>query len=150
MKKITLICFALFGALLSFQSCDKDEDIFFPEYPQDKLQFSKVVFLEMEGVYTLSGAAMVLDSMYYEVPVGQVLKVESASARDMSRTDAGNGYIYLNDKVIFNSDPTDNSGNPYLPLWLPQGSYKIDLGGNANTGDTLKGYVSGILYDVVQ
>ena len=150
--KTSYLCFmTLLGLFFFMQSCNKEcemPDINFPEYPQEKLQFNNVVFLEMEGVYTLSGAVMVLNSIDYEVPDGQVLKVESASTRDISEGGEGNGIVYVNDKVIFHY--SNNSGNPYLPLWLPHGSYKIDLAGNASTGDTLKGFVSGILYDVVQ
>jgi len=124
---------------------------------QGNLQFSRVVFLEMEG--TTQDSTNVIDQDTIIVPQGKVLKIESAS---MGRELVLNGWnyrldrpnsnsqpgIYINEKILTYYNSPDLNGN--FPLWLNEGVYIFKLTGLTSPSypDIVKGYVSGIEFNI--
>ena len=138
MKKKILISLAILGALLSFQSCDKDEDIVFPEYPQDKLQFSKVVYVELyTTLFCVNCSFALLETIV--VAQNKALKIESINVSE-------NNMVYFNNLNI-DAIPGDIA----FPIWLPTGSYALEIRASDVSFNTrqIKAILSGLEYNIV-
>ncbi len=142
MKTKLFLFVALFGVFFLMQSCDKDEDIVFPEYPQEKLQFNQAIFLELSGLDNRN----YLDSTDLTVAAGKVVKIESVG---YSIVFSGYDSPQRNSSVnLFINDMALSS----LPAWLPSGQYKVKLvlhDSPANDGHIHKGYLTGIEYNIL-
>jgi len=116
---------------------------------QGNLQFSKVVFIELEGISSIASGVDIVDSTNLIVPTGKVVKIESAS---VGRQAIGNGNffgnydvgVYLNGKII---TPLNRDGAYPLPIWLKEGIYSIKLQGSYSSFIS-KGFISGIEFNV--
>lgn len=138
--KTKLFNFIFFFAVLSaLQSCDKDEDIIFPEYPKEKLQFNQAKFIEISVSNSPADT-----SISFEVPSEKVLKIESAhlSERDYSL------HLFLNNTLLVSVSGHTYTGTPSsFPIWLPEGTYSLRLQVTAPGG--AQGNISGVEYNIV-
>lgn len=156
MKNRIFFLFMLLGVLFSFQSCDKDEDIIFPEYPQDKLQFSKAILFELEGTYVSgTGNNIILDSIEMNVATNKVLKIENIAVATLENgvpTDIAM-EIYLQDATLISWTANQEIRHNNLPFWLPMGVYELKVfvsPGNVSNSFSGKAIISAIEYDVIQ
>ncbi|MCB9235282.1 MAG: hypothetical protein H6581_26745 [Bacteroidia bacterium] len=126
---------------------------------QASLEFNQVIHQTVSG--TVSGAAsyVTLGTTTLTVPAGKVWKISAARARWTIYSGNITGYcsgdpigLYLDDVNIFYSVfSTSNYANYENPIWLPAGTYTLDLRGYTctSTAVSAKGFISAIEFDVV-
>jgi hypothetical protein len=138
MKTIKILTFTACCFLISFYSFSQN------------LQFNSAVFYEyVGGAPDADNYLDIVASGTLIVGANQVLKITSAggSAAMCTATAAGFfsiGYVLINEKVI--AAPTN-----IIELYLPQGNYNVGFSDSAGSGSScsVKGYISGVLYDIV-
>lgn len=141
----------LFMVGILFQSCDKDE-IIFPEYPQEKLEFNQVKYFELSGA---GNAGDIVDSLVFSVPPQRVLKLENVGI--WSSSSENQVFLLLNGVSIknWNRQPLSvNESSPSVsesfPFWLPEGTHTLSLLFTSGSGSsTVKASVSAIEYNIV-
>lgn len=145
MKTKLLIFSVLFGALFMLQSCYKEEDIVFP---QEKLQFNKVVYIELDTLLPSCSDCSVSFTFSETIIVGtnKALKVESIN---FSNVEDPAGAVYLNNLEM----SRDVSTNQF-PIWVPTGDYNFEVRYSGSFGShpsrQVTATLSGLEYDIVQ
>jgi hypothetical protein len=142
MKKYTLF-FILFTTISIFSKAQN-------------LQFSKVIYLTLQGTPPNNNAKNLIDTISLVVPANKVVKLESVCANPIS-----NGFIpdeiyvaciTLNGIALtnYNTPTTGYSRTQELfPIWLPEGQYKFALVATESAiNRSFKGHISGIEYTI--
>ena len=134
MKKIQLLSLAFFSILYSYS------------YAQN-LQFNSAVFYEYSASDEYTSYLNITNIGVLVVDANQILKITSCGGSAFC-SGAGyfpTSYISINQRVI--SRATDS-----IELYLPTGNYAVGFFPDSNTLSTdcnIKGYISGVLYDIV-
>ena len=143
MKKIQLLTIAFFCIICSYT------------FGQN-LQFNSAVFYEYAGgIADGSSIANVVTTGTFTVGANQVLKVTqvggSIGAPDFEIVCVTGGKVLINDMVV---GYIQNGYTTVTELYFPEGTYNLGFTDNSNnfspacTGE-VKGYISGVLYDIV-
>lgn len=141
--------FALLGVFFLTPSCDKDEDIVFPEYPQDKLQFSKVVYVELDTLHPGCGDCTLNIALSKTITVdsNKVLKIESIN--HVGTTGLTDGDIFFNRLIIDASNSL-----VVFPIWVPAGEYNLEIKISGDYGAfpsrQITAMLSGVEYEIIQ
>jgi hypothetical protein len=119
------------------------------------LQFNSAVFYEYGGGQAISNAyTNIVTTGVIVVGVNQVLKVTSAGGSvGLPDSFFPGAYVTINEKTI------NNLGGP-VEIYLPSGTYNVGITDSPTIASTsggiisywtgeVKGYISGILYDIV-
>ena len=106
------------------------------------LQFSKVIYLTLQGTPPNNNNKNLIDTITLVVPANKVVKLESVSANAL------NGFIPDADyAACISLNGIALTG--YYNIWLPEGQYKFALVATVSTINRLfKGYISGIEYTI--
>jgi hypothetical protein len=123
MKPIQLLTLTACCLLFSFYS-----------YSQN-LQFNSAVFYEYGGGIADGGNANVVTSGSLVIAPNQVLKITSAKGTVGSI--GGSAYFLINNRWVDGE------------LYLPAGTYAISITDFYGSSGEVKGYISGVLYDIV-
>lgn len=99
------------------------------------LQFNSAVFYEYGGGMTDGGNANVITTGSLVVASNQVLKITSAKGTVGSI--GGSSYFLINNRWVDGE------------LYLPAGTYQISITDFYGSSGEVKGYISGVLYDIV-
>ena len=133
-------------------------------FAQGNLQFNQVrnITFSCSSIYLTSGqVSMAYDSLNIVVPLGKVLKIESASIGvvaphpylGVNVPSSYDGALYLNDVTIFSSTfNVSGIASPNFPIWLPSGTYKlksIAYRNNSLPNFTLKSFISAIEFNII-
>jgi len=111
------------------------------------LQFNSAVFYEYGGIPTFGGtSANIIMTGTLIIQSNQVLKVTSSGSSISNNTNnsivfAG-GYCLINRRVV-------NAGVVGNEVFLPSGTYEVGFTDINGSEGEVKGYISGILYDIV-
>lgn len=105
-------------------------------FGQGNLQFNQVLGIDMTGT-SAAGGHIVVQTSTITVPAGKVWKIESANCRIaytnsaiLYGSSANNRLIMTVDNVaVCHVAPANSSesGLTELPMWLPAGTYNIEL-----------------------
>mgnify|MGYP001801313602 CR=1 FL=1 len=117
---------------------------------QGNLEFSEVKWFELSygpGTCSSNCPQVVLDSLTVIVPIGKVLKIEKliGGYRNVN-TNVPTGTfqkVYLDNASL----PIDPDGDGY-PIWLPAGSYKLEMVGIENQNFFQVAYISAIEFSI--
>jgi len=134
---------------------------------QGNLQFSRVVFMEMEGTTPPQSISTHLTTDTLIVPPGKVLKIESTSVSYetinpsnphpfpiyITGYTTNAGLLFLNDKAILNVESAHSNIVPkvVLPIWINEGIYTLKLvyrANNTNEQIISRAFVSGIEFNI--
>ena len=129
---------------------------------QGNLQFSRVVFLEIEGTTPSPYTQIYATTDTLIVPSGKVLKIESSSVSWLNlNSNTGyptiitsvQGLLFLNDKIISKTEARTGYLNAIViyPIWLNEGTYIVKLVYQSpSTGYAImsKGFISGIEFNI--
>lgn len=113
-------------------------------YSQGNLQFNKVVNYDLSGILNSTNTTLnyTLQTVTITVPIGKVLKIESANVRSIYTYPSNIQVQYVNteiilDNVVINREVKDlsynqivsNSGSIFgtFPIWLSSGSHTLAL-----------------------
>jgi hypothetical protein len=145
MRTIQILTLCLFSLVISSYS-----------YAQN-LQFNSAVFYEYGGgMADGTSIANVVTTGTFTVGANQVLKVTqvggSVGSPDFNQSCGSGGYILINDMVVGFIHNAYTNG--VTELYFPTGVYNVGYTDIPNiltpscTGE-VKGYISGVLYDIV-
>lgn len=105
-------------------------------FSQGNLQFNQVLAIDLTGTYASNGH-IILQSSTITIPAGKVWKVESANCRIKNVNEAllygsssSNRLAMTIDNVAIchiAASNTSDSGVTELPMWLPAGTYNVEL-----------------------
>jgi hypothetical protein len=109
------------------------------EIKAQNLQFNSAVFYEYGPSNGNTNSFWdVIFTGQLIVNEGKTLKITSGLCNSLSPY--GNGVILLNDKILWQTG---------AEIWLPSGIYEIKLLDSPTNSGTYKGFISGVLYDIV-
>jgi len=111
------------------------------------LQFNSAVFYEYGGVPTSGGnSANIITTGTLIIQSNQVLKVTSSGSSISNNTNSSivyaGGYCLINRRVV-------NAGVVGTEIFLPAGTYEVAFTDIYGSDGEVKGYISGVLYDIV-
>lgn len=122
------------------------------------LQFSKVIYLTLQGTPPNNSSKNLIDTITLVVPANKVVKLESVSANALNGFIPDDNYvacislngIALTDYYNYStSSYNEGTRRELFPIWLPEGQYKFALVATSSTSTRLfKGYISGIEYTI--
>lgn len=116
-----------------------------------ELQFGTPIFIELEGNTATVGS---IDSYTLVVEEGKAVKLTGVSTGTQQSNQSypsfsGNIRVHLNGKLLYSGTATINTEHQ-IPVWLPAGSYLVELVNSSAAGGTGMAYVSGIEFNIGQ
>ena len=112
----------------------------------NNLQFNQAIYT------TIVGIGGQFTQVPITVPANKIWKIESASCSIDSQQGTQNIYLSLNGVVItaYTLSVGQPSYSSCFPIWLPSGSYGINLyNSGGNGGPIAVGFISGVEYNLV-